>query len=107
MLRALNKHGIKRTEKEQIQCGNCDKTFTTRSGMIKHNVKYHGMKFSNSCNICHKTYKSIAHLKRHKSSEHGHECDKCEKMFQTEDELDSHFVASHVDAKQSSDLIKH
>ena len=36
-------------------------------------------------------------------------CDdhKCKKTFHTEDELDSHFVSSHVDAKLSSDLIKH
>ena len=85
----------------------CDKIFTTRSGMNKHKFKCHGMKFSNSCNICYKTYKSIAYLKRHISFEHGYKCDKCEETFQTEDELDSHFVASHVDNNLFSDLIEH
>ena len=35
-----------------------------------------------------------------------HFCTKCEKTFRTENELDSHFVASHVDAKVANDLIK-
>ena len=97
-----NKHDTDNL-KHNFPCDYCDKTFITFVHLWDHKKFTHK---TNAFQICHICEKNVSNLKKHFASKHNHKCDKCEETFSTENELDSHFVSSHVDQKFSKDLIK-
>ena len=88
-----------------LSCKICEKGFLTIWDLKKHETIHTGEK-PHQCTICKKKFRVLFTLKKHISSKHNHKCDLCKKKFVTEDDLDSHFVALHVDTKLSSDLMK-
>ena len=55
------------------------------------------------CKFCELT---SYNLERHVKIHHNQKCDKCEKTFLSEKELDEHFIQNHVDKGLSNKLIK-
>ena len=114
------------------KCDVCDQTFHHKARWEEQKEKSHDKK----CDICSKFYVSALHVTNHKKSDFDirtnsiekcyicfntvstksalqkhlkkfHvQCNKCDNYFDSESDLDLHFIATHVNEKSSEEFIK-
>ena len=92
------------TGQNHYQCEMCNKSFKSRSGLIRHQM-LHRMNKSFFCHLCGKGFKRKSHLQRHEMTHNKREkhekpytCEKCDKHFTEKAGLKRHeFV--HRDEK--------
>ena len=82
-----------------LQCRNCDKTFESKWGMKKHEMKVHGKNIK--CKFCGVT---SYNLDKHVQLHHNQKCVICKNTFDSEMELDDHFIQKHLDKDYSNKL---
>ena len=72
-------------------CDVCDKIFTEKRNLLRHEKNIHGEKNSYACELCNKVYKRTEDLRRHKASTNFKstkvQCSKCKKTFARADNL--------------------
>ena len=85
-----------------FKCDICNKTFTLKSNLIRHNRSHRPRLSSLSCHKCHKNYSRSDSLKRHVCDdektpsetvfkcETGFKCETCCKRFSRKDNLKVH-----------------
>ena len=76
------------------KCDVCDKIFTEKRNVLRHEKNIHGEKNSYPCELCNKVYGRTEDLRRHKASTHYKstqvQCSKCKKTFARGDNLKRH-----------------
>ena len=99
----LNEHISKHLNKRQFVCEECDKHFKRNSTLLNHKRNVHSTDRPFVCNQinCNKTYKTKSHLITHQlthSSVKSFGCNKCDKRFKSNSELNLHkkFVHSNI-----------
>ena len=89
------------------KCDVCDKIFTEKRNLLRHEKNTHGGKNSYSCEWCNKVYGRIEHLRRHKASTHYRttevQCSKCKKTFARADNLKRHKCKLTQEVERSPD----
>lgn len=78
--------------REGYVCGTCDKTFTRRKILRRHQ-RFHTGEKPYSCQACSKTFALRKSLRRHRrfhSGERPHACTKCDKSFRLRENLRAH-----------------
>ncbi|XP_054167407.1 zinc finger protein 729-like [Oppia nitens] len=84
----------------------CGKRFKTKSSLTVHCSRYHPNLLSNTCRVCHKSFKIVrvfrAHMKIHDSSSttttpvtNKYQCPECGKSFKGSRTLDKHCKSLH------------
>ena len=89
------------------ECDICGKMFVSARHVTIHKKSDHGLivKANEKCYICFKTFCSQSALWKHLNKFHV-QCDKCDQKFDSENDLDLHFIATHINVKESEKLIK-
>ena len=91
----LIKHKRSHTGKKPFCCSICNRTFTIKSALKKHEHIHSKEKFI--CPTCYRFFNSPARLRYH-MTRHGnkpHECTHCDKKFYTKGDLKVH-IRSHT-----------
>lgn len=86
--------------KPKVSCGKCGKVFETQNDLDKHTESKHLNK-EFLCRSCRINFADQNALERHYSSNHKRKisCDKCEKLFKTQDDFDRHIETRHGNQK--------
>ena len=90
---------------ETYNCPQCEKTYTTKSGLYNHQATVHRGK-KHKCDECDKEYNSKASLLDHKNSKHLgmlFKCDLCDKSYKTKNVLKDHKRNKHSGLSFSCD----
>ena len=90
---------------ETYNCPQCEKTYTTKSGLYNHQATVHRGK-KHKCDQCDKEYNSKASLLDHKNSKHEgmeYKCDLCNKKYKTKNVLKDHKRNKHSGLSFSCD----
>jgi len=96
---ALFKIHEKIDHKNMFQCTSCNGLFTTRTGLMRHEVAAHNLnpELGLMCDQCGKKFGDVQKLVRHHRSVHEQarkpaKCHKCNKCFSITEELNSHVL---------------
>ncbi|XP_022121825.2 peptidyl-prolyl cis-trans isomerase G isoform X1 [Pieris rapae] len=54
-----------KTQRKRVQCGECDKTFSHRAGLMNHRITVHEAQNEFPCKVCKKVFRWKTSLKRH------------------------------------------
>ena len=78
-------------EMKILQCSECNKTFTSKSGFDKH-VQHHTGQYSFFCSICRKGFNNGYNFKEHMRGHEGrgYPCEYCGKVFKSKKYMKYH-----------------
>ena len=89
------------------KCDVCNKIFTEKRSLLRHEKNTHGGKNSYLCELCNKVYGRKEDLHRHKASTHYRttevQCSKCKKTFARADNLKRHKCKLSEETERSPD----
>ena len=100
----LNIHTLHHLNKRQFICEECDKQFNNNSHLYIHKSSVHSTDKTFVCNQinCNKTFKSKVLLTQHKRrhfSVKSFGCNKCDKRFQSNSQLNNHKNSVHSNVR--------
>ena len=99
--RQLRKHNLSKHEGVKYACNHCDKTFSVRSLLRRHiQSKHEGVKYA--CNQCDHQTTDRGHLTKHIQSKHEgvkYACNQCDQQFTTQGNLTRHIQSQHEGVK--------
>ena len=79
------------------RCGECHKTFSTRTGFVNHMMAHSGNK-PFSCEVCQKRFTVKTYMQKHMLTHTGdkpYECEECHRRFSQRSPLVGHMKAIH------------
>ena len=82
--------------KTEIRCRWCKKTFSTQSGLRRHEKIHNGHYSKNPCNLCNQTFSSAVslnqHIVHHHQKKKNYSCDFCKEEFNLKKDLSLHQI---------------
>ncbi len=100
----LDRHMKKHTKGYTCLESGCGVGFSTWLELVKHNSTAHSA--THTCNVCHKAFSKAFQLARHQKVHEINEyrCDigDCQRVYQTQSNLNAHIRANHMDVLQFS-----
>ena len=100
-------------KKNPNSCPLCEARFKTEGGLNKHKSQMHGIKPSEKCDLCLKTFPSVAMRRTHFNRSHKikeqlqflckYEPENCNASFKLSDSLKRHITRIHKDKKPSKE----